>query len=740
MNPTANNRPAEAEIRPHNGRPTVFINGRPHALPTYSPRGWDDRYFHAAVKRFAAHRMGAYFLCVPRVKGGDYFDNPFWHGDDISTEFTGEPALSMDEQARVILESDPGAFFIVRTGPHEPPSWRELHPDQLVVNERGETIPCPSLASDLFNRDAVRFTRAFVTYCEARPWADRLIGYWNGLRYEGTHEPLFGHWLYDHGPLMTGRWRMYLRETYGTVDRLRQAHGDSTLNFDTVSVPRDPLLGGAREAAQLRYFLDAAANQPMRDYLLLVRDLFHTQFRAIAGATGGILGELRRKRFCLYDALKQNMLGWTNFGFFNTDWSWPAPYAELMAGSGHIDVAELLDAEGFDGLITPHDYHARGVGGVFVPEGCVDSCTLRGRYFMAEMDTRTFCGKDHYGRAENRAEFDAVTWRNIADAITRGYNAYWMDLHEDWFATPELHATINRQVQVIKQSVDWPHADVPGIAMVLDDRSILQTNGNGQVFNEHVMWEQKTGIARCGVPYRIYLLQDLLLDTFPPHRVVYFPNLYHVDDERLAMLQKTILHSGRTIVWGPGSGISDGAAINTESAARLTGFAFDLLKTNEQRRAMVTNFDHPITAGLPEDTIIGSPMPFGPALFPRDGTRLAAAWTKQGRNYGGIAVRDMGGWTSLFTMVAPLPAALWRGIARHAGAHVWCESNDVLMASGSVVALHSVKGGRKTITLPGPSDVTDLLTGQPAGRGVDRITFDLRAPATHIYHLRPPGT
>src|SRR5690349_4305112 len=135
---------ARAEVRPHNGRPTVFVDGRPMALPAYSPRGWDARFFHRAVARFARHRMGAYFLCTPRLKGGDYFDNPWWHGDDISREPRGEPVLSMDEQASHILSLDPGAYFIVRTGPHEPPGWRALHPDELFVTELGERVACPS--------------------------------------------------------------------------------------------------------------------------------------------------------------------------------------------------------------------------------------------------------------------------------------------------------------------------------------------------------------------------------------------------------------------------------------------------------------------------------------------------------------------------------------------------------------------------------------------------------------------
>ena len=36
--------------------------------------------------------------------------------------------------------------------------------------------------------------------------------------------------------------------------------------------------------------------------------------------------------------------------------------------------------------------------------------------------------------------------------------------------------------------------------MILDDHAVLETNGAGNYHNEAVMWEQRMGLARCGVP------------------------------------------------------------------------------------------------------------------------------------------------------------------------------------------------------------------------------------------------
>ncbi len=313
-----------------------------------------------------------------------------------------------------------------------------------------------------------------------------------------------------------------------------------------------------------------------------------------------------------------------------------------------------------------------------------------------------------------------------------------------------MHPVIARQVEVLRQSVDFTHTTVPGIAMVLDECASLETNGSGHVMNEAVMWEQKIGISRCGVPYRIYLLGDLLLDNFPEHRVFYFPNLYRIDEGHLALLQDRVLRNGHVVVWGPGSGISDGQRIGAESATRLTGFEFTLQNVNYQRRVQICDFTHPVTAGLPADTIYGGAIAYGPVLYPTDGVPLGWAWSKFGGDDVGLALKVFGqgaggaqgagppgggDWVSVFTTAAPLPAALWRGLARYAGAHVYCEENDVVMADSSLLALHTLKSGPRRLALPGPKRVTDLITGNLVSECTEEIQFDAKAPQTVFFLL-----
>jgi hypothetical protein len=452
--------------------------------------------------------------------------------------------------------------------------------------------------------------------------------------------------------------------------------------------------------------------------------------------------------------MKTTMQGWSNFGFFNPGYNWNLCYNEVLAASGHMRIGELLGLPQLGGIITPHDYQNRGIGGVFEPEGCVDSCVLRGKYFFAEGDVRTYQGDGEqgaFGTARDIREFEAINWRNFAAAHTRGFNYYWMDLVGDWFGNPEIQAAIRRTVEVQRMAFDWPREEVPCAAMILDDQAALETNGSGNVPAELVMAEWQGGLAHCGVPYRIYLFEDLELDNFPGHRLFYFPNLYRVDDQRLELLRRKVMRNGHVVVWGPGSGISDGRTISPDHAGRLTGFDFGWVPVNHPRRVRITDFEHPVTCGLAPDAAYGSAVAYGPLLHPRGGRALGMACTKAGRNEAGLAVKEFGrgprgtaadpaalaagDWASVFTFAGPLPADLWRNLARYSGTHVYSEVNDGVLADSSLVALHSIRSGEKILRLPTPARVTDLAAGTRVSEATDTLIFTLRAPETRVFRL-----
>lgn len=730
----------EVEIKSRNGRPTLFVDGAPRAMPTYSPTGWRPDNFERTTPWFCDVGMGIYFVSYSRPIGAEKWgEQLFWRGDAIAEEPLWKTRYNIDEQVAFIRERDPDAYFLVRNGGFHCPSWRELHPEEMFVGGDGKPADFPSMGSAVWVDRVVEHGQALVRWCERQPWAERLLGHWYGWEVEGTPEHTMTHRLFDYSPVMQRRFSRFLQAKYGDEKALAQAWKRQGASFADRLVPEEKLFGDFESVRNLLYWQAAEDNAPLRDYLLCLVECYHVAFRRVAKA----LAEASQGRqLFLFDCMKTTMTGWSNFGFFNPDYNWNPCYNEALAASGHMRIGELLDLPELGGIITPHDYQNRGVGGVFEPEGCVDSCVLRNKYFFAEGDVRTYQGDAEngaYGTARDQREFAAINWRNFATAHTRGFNYYWMDLAGDWFGNPDIQAAIRRTAAVQREALDWPREEVPGIAMILDDQAALETNGSGNVAAELVGEEWRGGLAHCGVPYRIYLFEDLALDTFPQHRLFYFPNLHRIDAERLALLRRTVMRDGNVIVWGPGSGVSDGQTLSPEHASRLTGFDFDWLPVNHPRRVRIVNFDHPITRGLTADFGYGSPLAYGPLLHPRGGVELGLARTKAGRNEAGLAVKCMGDWQSVFTFAGPLPAALWRNLARFSGTHVYCETNDVLLADSTLVALHSSQSGRKRLALPGRFRVRDLATGEYVAECADTIDVVLNAPETRVFRLEPAG-
>lgn len=726
---------ADSKVITSQGRTVLAVDGVPMAMSGYSPIFREKQWLERHLPRFVPQQLGYFFSGPPDMVGGEcnWYHGLVTPGPDFKLPITSR-FYTFDAGVRMTLSAAQDAKLIIRFSIGESEAWRKSHPDELVLTETSERLAVPSLASDAFWRHAADGAAALVRSYEKQPYHDRIVGYANFWRCEGTHEATMMGWLTDRSPVMVAAWREYLKQTYTDDFRLQAAWGDPQVTISSAVPPADRLRGLVREVAAIPYWQTGKANAPLRDWLHCLRDLFHRRVRQVAGA----MREACNGRVpILHDILKQPMQGWNIGDFFDPQQPMQPYGLELMGGCGSSGAAELLSVPGVDGLITPHDYQARGMGGIFEPEGAADSCALRGKLFLCEMDTRSYAGNykgNDYGMARNLAEFEAITWRNLATGLSRGWWPYWMDLCADWFSDPAMQPLLARQARVLNEATTWPHHDEPGIAIVIDDEATQDTNGAGRYPFLAVSEQIRVGIARCGVPYRIYLLEDLSLTNLPPHKVWYFPNLFRCDERRLELV-KRLQKDGNLLVWGPGSGISDGRRIGTASASRLTGFAFDLVPGNYQRRGLLLG-GHDLTAG-----IVGQPygdgLGYGPQLFPSDGICLAAAWAQQGKNWSALSVKEQEGWTSVFAAALPLPAGFWRNAAHHAGAHVWCDGDDILIASREIVALHSVMPGPKIIHLPRPAKVVDLANGEMVSKQSREIRFEMAAPGTRIFRLEP---
>jgi hypothetical protein len=422
-----------------------------------------------------------------------------------------------------------------------------------------------------------------------------------------------------------------------------------------------------------------------------------------------------------------------------------ADFPEMALASGAIDIGPLLDDEGWDMVITPSDYTARSVGYGWESEGVNDSLRLRNKVMLVENDTRTWMGyeSETQGAFLTPAEVRAGLLRNTAWALSRGHLHYWMNVGSSYFHDPKIHeVAVREEKRLLDASINWPHRETEhAICLVLDDSSPRHENGTASFQHLAALWQRQIGLAHCGVPYRVHLLSDLGQSNMPQYRTYLFPNLFEINEKRLALLRKTVLCDGRMAIFGPATGITDGKKIGAEGIGRLLGIEFEMISKEVPRRVLVHG-THPLTRRLPASMVYGDSFAYGPILVPtraavNEGNfeTLGAATTFWGINKPGLILKETDECKMMWSIAAPLPANLLRECCRHAGSHIWCEEDDVILASETLAAIHSVKAGPRTLHLPTPRTVWDLLSGEKLGDEMTRIDLEITPPETRLFYF-----
>ena len=739
------------------GRPLIFdSNGNRIDPAAYCDcqimnfERWVDRN-----RAFAKSDVHLYFLRP--VHSWDTNSGPFWSGPE---QYQGATVAGcIEAQAQAILAFDPEARFFIRFGEAVPKPWAEAYPGEMQTTDSGHRLPHISYASELGISAMCRYVSEIIRYCEQRDWANRIVGYMYFPIGEGLTELATLGYVFDQSAAMQKLFQHYLQDIYGSDAALAAAWGDPAATLAQISVPTDR--EWQERCAQSLHWPDPTLMCRERDYYELQKLLFRKWIAAIRDT---MLAETADRPALLgLDALKQPMLGWQltlAFGRVDHINDPMCDYPEMTLTSGATDIGDILDEGGWDIIITPSDYTARSVGFGWESEGINDSLRLRNMARLVENDARTWIGAESetLGAFLTPAEVRAGLLRNTAWAVTRGHLHYWTVIGSWYFDDPKIHeVAIRTERRIVNAAANWPHHETSdAICLVLDDSSPLHENGTAGYQQIAALWQRHLGLAHCGLPYRVYLLSDLDHPDMPRYKTYLFPNLFELNSERLAMLRRTVLRDGNVVIFGPATGITDGHKLSAEWLSTLTETEFELINKQAPRRVMVHG-NHPLTAPLPAALTYGDSFSYGPILIPtrqavnQGGfTTLGSAATFWEINKPGLILKEFGlgaagngnngqrgdaDYAIVWSVAVPLPANLLRECARWAGSHIWCEEDDVIMASETVAAIHSVKSGPRKLLLPSARPVWDLLSGEKLGNSLTAIEIDVTAPETRLFYF-----
>ena len=157
----------------------------------------------------------------------------------------------------------------------------------------------------------------------------------------------------------------------------------------------------------------------------------------------------------------------------------------------------------------------------------------------------------------------------------------------------------------------------------------------------------------------------------------------------------------------------------------LTGFNFDIDTNGMRLHAQLV--DNPKKS-------FGLHQHQAPAFIPHaEHKEIIAKYV--GSDTIAMAEKKFTNWTSLYCGTTGIPAPILRNAFKNHGIHIYCDTNDNVMASDSLLSIHTITPGLKKISLPRPCKVTDIINNRLIGQNITEFTDELDHNQTAIYIL-----
>jgi hypothetical protein len=717
-------KPLVAGVKVYNGTPTLFLNGEPAFgamcwVDPPSTEGWRDAEGAAAVAKAGIHIYSfdagkGYEWVEPKPGCSDGFD-----------------FSAVEARYGRIIAVDPLARFHLRLNFEVQPGdwWMKAYPGECEITSEGKPFG-QSFASEVWRRQVKDFLQAFATYLDRTGLMDRVTAFQTGAGHTGEWvkgEISMSVLCGDYSEPMRRHFRSWLRRQYGDdLAAFRVAWNDPRISFDTAEVPS----AEQQLHTRLYTFRDPARERNVIDYYRcyadLSSDLLIDFCRTVKEATGG-----KKLAGAFYGYLMD--LAW-NGGFFEER---PESDYSTYQRSGHLGLRRVLESPYVDFLVSPYSYGYRGIGGDAPAMQPTESARLHGKLCIIEDDTRTHISPDpNYGHVNSLSESVTILRRNFARAVTYGQGMWWLFQSINPGGEPAfgpLLESLRELGDFLLQTDRTPCAE---IAVLVDDLSFFYETDRNNLDVPLIFQQRLWGLPRAGAPFDTFLLQDFIEGRLRPYKLYVFLNSFQLDKTRREALKRELRKDGRVALWiyAPGY-LDEGPSL--EHMQDLTGFKFGMGEAPWGPLMHILDFDHPITAGLPQDLFWGTNSKLGPIFYLEDpdARGLGQVVFSQGNCKPGMGVKTFPGWTSIYVAAPNLPAPVLRGIARFSGVHLYNEEGDVLYATRDLLAVHTVSGGDRTFSLPREvEEVYDLFEHQSMARNTNQFRVRLLPASTALFY------
>ncbi|MEM7147860.1 MAG: beta-galactosidase [Verrucomicrobiota bacterium] len=692
---------------------------------TYVP---EERYFRQFAK--AGNEVFSFSINL-----GHGFGPQLWLGPD-RFDFS-----ALDVLAQRVLKAKQGGWILPRIYLSPPDWWVANNPEEHQVlgdgsrtyrrgaGHRRDGRAFPSLASKKWRADTAGVLQPVIRHLLDSDYGERIFGFMvTGLMSEEWY-----HWsihtgqLSDYSSHATSAFRSWLREKYESSESLRVAWGDAAVSLGLVDVPSEADRIRGRE----RTFRDPGTEMAVIDWYHFYNELIPETIDHFCAAA---------KRACQ----NRHVVG--------------AFYAYMFEFGGdpefgHNALGKLVRSEHLDFVMVTASYHNRDLGkGADYARSPLTTVRLHDKLWYHDNDTVSFLYDRIHSNAKSPAEVaryrkelgvtasaEESVWqyrRGAGFALGNGVFQSFFDLHGGYFDHPTLMGEVARLNRTFAASAEADLSSVAEILVISDEASCAYATFESG-YLQQTLRQAQVPLAKIGAPHDSILVDDLDRVDMTRYRMVIFLNCFHLSSDQRKLVRKTVLNSGRTIIWCYANGIFEGNEKSLDAMSELCGFTMRWGKTSTPVRSRIAVNGEKVRehlAGI-RDVEIGSPDVWARALTVAGGGGVIELGHLESTRLPALAMKAQSNWTSVYTVNPVLPSALWRSFAQKAGVHLYGQAGDTLYANKSFLCLNADGAGERTIRFPRPVSAADTSDGKRLLDNSEVLTKHFRDEETLLLQI-----
>ena len=732
------------------GLPALFVDGqRISPIAAYVNIGHVERFQQAEIDLYTFTVRRNWWL------GPNQYD--FTGVDEYLEAYTGLLRRGWF-MPRIYLATE-GAGWWGEQHPHEMNVLRSMEtgatrdqdeddprvPHYLGHGVRLGQLNTHSFHSIVWRQEAAAAVRALVAHCEAQPYADRIFAWHlaDGLFQEWFHwnEYNFGA-MADYSPAAQADFRRWLRRTYhDDVELLSEAWGREVI-FEEVAIPEPAAFAKPKHGQ----FYDPVAQRDCVDYLQCMSDSIADSIIAVCSAAKEALPQ--PKVTCVF----------YGYQFMNM------PRHTL---NGHFSLRKVLSSDAVDMIASPHSYSNRGEGGYHHSQTVPEAIRRAGKLHFDEIDCKTLWTPDtvtwkrHISQPTHVMGTIEMLKKDAAYQLASGTAQWWMDLTDDgWFDAPELVEPLRRLKTIEERLIALGRSSFGEIAYVASQRASLFYQPAEHLHHAVGFLMRNWFMSRMGAPFDQVLLDEIIADglaseqgaprQLPSYKLYIMSNLFYLSDHERAVLKRVFARDGATVLWLYAPGLQSDTGAATAHMADLTGLQLDRVDAYGELDVEVAGGGHAITLGL-AGTRYGTGIDREQYLRPPKtqylpDTRVSPQYavadpdaTVLGRSLltgqPALAVKEMAGWRSVYSLAPAMSWELLRNLARFAGAHIYVDNGDMVWGNDHFLAVYAQSDGVRTVRFPRIVDIEDAYNGGWVARGVSELTVEMGRWETALWLL-----